>query len=159
MQPALTTPEGTKRPDYVLYSDAGVVAANKDRTLTDELLRGRAFAVAKYWERPLDMSLKGGKQDAFSNKNPSYLISFYMQHSGTEGGILTNGRLWRLYQRDSAHKLDRFYEVALPSLVGSGNVEDFLYFYAFFRRAFEDEPLGVRALLRESTDYATSVGE
>jgi len=27
--------------------------------------------------------------------------------------------------------------------VGSGNAEDFLYYYAFYRRAaFEDEPLG-----------------
>ena len=32
-------------------------------------------------------------------------------------GILTNGRLWRLYHKDTAHKQDRFYEVDLPSLV------------------------------------------
>ena len=74
VQPALATPEGTKRPDYILYRDAGSVTANKGRTLTDESLKGRAFAVAdaKYWERPLDVSLKGGSKDAFSNKNPSY---------------------------------------------------------------------------------------
>ncbi|MBA2534861.1 MAG: class I SAM-dependent DNA methyltransferase, partial [Rubrobacter sp.] len=162
VQPALATPEGTKRPDYVLYRDPRSVAANKEKTLTDELLRDRAFAVAdaKYWKRPLDVSLKGGKRDAFSNKNPSYQISFYMQHSGTEWGVLTNGRLWRLYHRNTAHKLDRFYEVDLPDLAASSNVEDFLYFYAFFRRAaFEDDPLGVGALLRESTDYARSVGD
>jgi hypothetical protein len=49
------------------------VAANKGRTLTDELLRGSAFAVAdaKYWERPLDVSLKGSKRDAFSNGKDS----------------------------------------------------------------------------------------
>ena len=83
-----------------------------------------------------------------------------MQHSGTEWGILTNGRLWRLYHRDTAHKLDRFYEVDLPALARSGSAEDFLYFYAFFRRAaFEDYPLGIGALLRESADYARSVGD
>ena len=162
VQPALLTPEGTKRPDYVLYRNAESVTANKGRTLTDESLKGSAFAVAdaKYWERPLDVSLKGGKRDAFSNKNPSYQVSFYMQHSGTEWGILTNGRLWRLYHRDTAHKLDRFYEVDLRDLVESGSAEDFLYFYAFFRRAaFEDYPLSVGALLKESTDYARSVGD
>ncbi|CAN5227266.1 hypothetical protein BH24ACT17_BH24ACT17_07620 [soil metagenome] len=162
VQPALATPEGTKRPDYVLYRNAGSVTANKGRTLTDESLKGSAFAVAdaKYWERPLDASLKGGSRDAFSNKNPSYQVSFYMQHAGTEWGILTNGRLWRLYHRDTAHKLDRFYEVDLPALVESGSAEDFLYFFAFFRRAaFEDYPLGVGALLKESTDYARSVGD
>jgi hypothetical protein len=138
------------------------VAANKGGTLTDESLRGSAFAVAdaKYWERPLDVSLKGGSRDAFSNKNPSYQVSFYMQHSGTEWGILTNGRLWRLYHKNTAHKLDRFYEVDLPALVESSNVMDFLYFYAFFRRvAFDDHPLGVGAMLAESMDYARSVGD
>jgi len=96
----------------------------------------------------------------FINKNPSYQISFYMQHAGTEWGILTNGRLWRLYHRETAHKLDRFYEVDLPALVESGDVEDFLYFFAFFRRAaFEEGPLGVGALLKESVDYARSVGD
>jgi Eco57I restriction-modification methylase/TaqI-like C-terminal specificity domain/N-6 DNA Methylase len=162
VQPALATPEGTKRPDYILYKDAESVAANKGRTLTDKALRGKAFAIAdaKYWERPLDVSLKGDKRDAFSNKNPSYQVSFYMQHPGTEWGVLTNGRLWRLYHCDTAHKLDRFYEVDLPALVSSGSAEDFLYFYAFFRRAaFEDYPLGVGALLRESTDYARTLGD
>ena len=73
VQPALATPEGTKRPDYVLYGDARSVAANKGEVLTDELLRDRAFAVAdaKYWERPLDVSLKGRSRDAFSNDNDS----------------------------------------------------------------------------------------
>ena len=69
VQPALGTPDGTKRPDYVLYRDAASLNANKDRTLNDELLRGRAFAVgdAKQWDRPLDVSLKG-RGDPFSNK-------------------------------------------------------------------------------------------
>jgi hypothetical protein len=73
VQPALATPEGTKGPDYVLYRDVRSVAANKDKTLTDDSLKGRAFAVAdaKYYERPLDVSLKGGSKDAFSNDKDS----------------------------------------------------------------------------------------
>ena len=50
------------------------MAANKNRLLNEELLRGSAFAVgdAKYWERPLDVSLKG-KGDLFTNKKaPKY---------------------------------------------------------------------------------------
>jgi len=46
VQPTLATPEGPKRPDYVLYRDTGSVASNKSRTLTDELLQGSSFAVA-----------------------------------------------------------------------------------------------------------------
>ncbi len=53
VQPALDTPEGTKRPDYVFYRDAASRDANKDRRLTDDLLAGTSFAVgdAKFWER------------------------------------------------------------------------------------------------------------
>ena len=51
------------------YNDAAAVAANKGRTLNDEVLRGGVFAVgdAKYWDRQLDVSLKG-RGDAFTNK-------------------------------------------------------------------------------------------
>lgn len=60
------------------------------------MLRESAFAVgdAKYWYRPLDVSLKG-RGDPFTNKT-SFQIAFYMQHAGTEWGDLTNGQLWRL---------------------------------------------------------------
>ena len=74
VQPALETPDGTKRPDYVLYKDAGAVAANKDRPLNDELLRGSALAVgdAKYWDRPLDVPLKKGSNQFTNKKAPKY---------------------------------------------------------------------------------------
>jgi predicted type IV restriction endonuclease len=54
VQPALATPEGTRRPDYVLYKNAGFVAANKSKSLTDELLRGHAFALADGSRPPND---------------------------------------------------------------------------------------------------------
>src|SRR5439155_22568828 len=142
--------------------DQAWLVAGKDEILTEELLRPRAYAVgdAKHWERRLDVTIKGRGGDPFSNKNPSYQIAFYIQHSGLEWGILTNGRLWRLYHKDTAHKLDRFYEVDLAELVRAGDVERFLYFYAFFHRsAFEAHPLGVAALLAESADYARGVGD
>ena len=85
----------------------------------------------------LDIAVRTKGADALSNKNPAYQIYFYMLHSGVEWGILTNGKLWRLYHRDSAHKLDVYYEVDLEELVrrstslttGTGDVQRFLYFY------------------------------
>ena len=164
VQPALKTPDGTKRPDYVFYRTPAALNANKGKTLTEDLLKTGGYAVgdAKYWDRPLDVALKGKGKDAdvFSNKNPGYQIAFYLQHSGVEWGILTNGRLWRLYHRDTAHKLDRYYEVDLPALLQDPDPAVFLYFYAFFRRAaFEPGPLGVSALLQQSRDYAQGVGD
>lgn len=163
VQPSLETPDGTKTPDYVFYRDQASLVGNKKQKLTDTLLEGRAFAVgdAKYWDRPLDVSLKRAGGDPFTNKNPSYQISFYMQHSGLAWGILTNGRHWRLYHKDTAHKLDRFYEVNLPELLQGDNVLDFLYFYAFFRRqAFvESGDLSIEAIRLASVNYARGVGD
>ena len=164
VQPALRTPDGTKKPDYVFYRDLPARNANKRKTLTDALPQQGCFAVgdAKYWQRPLDVTLKDKAKsaDLFTNKTPGYQIAFYIQHSGVEWGILTNGRLWRLYHRDTAHKLDRFYEVDLPALLHDPDPSAFLYFYAFFHRtAFDAHPLGVSALLRESLDYARGVGD
>ena len=162
VQAALKTPDGTKKPDYIFYRDLAALNANKNRTLDEALLQGKAFAVgdAKYWDRPLDQNLKRANADPFTNKNPAYQIAFYIQHSGVEWGILTNGRLWRLYHKDTAHKQDRFYEVDLPALVETGDPEVFLYFYALFHRtAFEPGPIGLDALLKESAAYARGVGE
>jgi len=111
VQPALRTPDGTKKPDYILYRDAAARDANKNTTLNEALLApgGLAVADAKYWDRPLDVAMKGtpGANDPFTNKHPGYQIAFYIQHSGLAWGVLTNGRRWRLYHRDTAHKLDR----------------------------------------------------
>jgi hypothetical protein len=164
VQPSLATPQGTKAPDYVFYRDEELLNENKGKRLTDALLKAAAFAVgdAKYWDCPLDRALRSGKSDSqlLSNKNPSYQIAFYIQHSGLEWGILTNGRLWRLYHTSSAHKLDHYYEVDLPALLASGQVTNFLYFYAFFRRAaFDAQPIGVSAILKESVDYMQGVSD
>lgn len=162
VQAALATPDGTQKPDYVLYGDADGLAANRGRKLTDALLAGRAIAVAdaKYWDRPLDVAVRGAGSDAFTNRNPSYQIAFYVQHTGLAWGVLTNGRLWRLYHRDTAHKLDRFYEVDLPAVTAADDPAAFLYFYAFFRRAaFDAGPLSLAALLAASADYARGVSD
>jgi len=91
VQPALTTPDGTKKPDYVLYRDDSTLKSNKGHVLTEALLQNKAFAIAdaKYWDRPLDIAMKQLKGDPFNNRNPSFQISFYMQHSAMPWGILT----------------------------------------------------------------------
>jgi hypothetical protein len=51
VQPALKTPDGTKKPDYVFYRDLAALNANKNRILDEVLLQGKTFAVgdAKEW--------------------------------------------------------------------------------------------------------------
>jgi hypothetical protein len=94
VQPALRTPDGTKKPDYVLYRDRATVGTAKNAVLDDTVVARGALAVAdaKYWDRPLDVALKDKGGDPFTNKNPSYQIAFSMRYSGLTWGILTNGR-------------------------------------------------------------------
>jgi hypothetical protein len=161
VQASLRTSDGTKKPDYVFYRDANALNANKSKVLTEALLANGGVAVgdAKAWELPLDMTSKTKSADPLSNKNPSYQIAFYIQHSGLDWGILTNGRLWRLYHKATAFKLDRYYEVDLPALLKTGDPVQFLYFAAFFgRAAFDPHALGVAALLDASANYALGVG-
>jgi hypothetical protein len=160
--PLRTAGNVVKTPDYVFYRDPAALQAQKGRVLTDALPRygGVAVGDAKYWDRPLDKTLKGTTGDPFSNQNPSYQIAFYIQHSGVDWGILTNGRHWRLYHKDSAHKLDRFYEVDLAELLAGRDAQRFLYFYGFFRRAaFDAHPLGLAAMLKRSLDYTREIGD
>jgi len=162
VQAALRTPRGTKKPDYIFYQDAAARSANKDLVSTPDLLRGKAFAIgdAKHWDRPLDVSLRVRSSDPDLNRVPSDQIAFYMLHSRVTWGILTNGRLWRLYHTDTAQQQDRFYEIDLEALTRHGTPEDFRYFYAFFRRAaFDDQPLGVADILRESRAAARAIGD
>ena len=164
VQTPLATPQGTKKPDYILYRDIGALNANKGAVLDEARLAAGGLAVgeAKYWDRPLDVTLQDAHRagDPFDNRNPSYQIAFYMLHSGVTWGLLTNGRLWRLYHRDTSHKLDRYYEVDLPALLASEDPGAFPYFYGFFRRAaFDPGPLALTALLQASRDYAAGVSE
>jgi type I restriction-modification system DNA methylase subunit len=167
VQPSIATPDGVRRPDYVFFP-------TREARQTAKPLQGQedypatALAVgdAKHWDRSLDQTLKGDgrkPRDPFTNKNPSWQIYFYMLHTGRAWGILTNGRAWRLYHKDTAHKLNYYYEVDLPALLGNGDVEAFKYFYLFFRQAsFIPNGEGrtwLDIILGESRDYAEGVGE
>lgn len=113
VQPALVIPEGQKRPDYVFYRDTASRDANKDRKLTDELLAGSSFAVgdAKYWERPLDDSIKSRSRDAFPNGKDSEYKSapvagyrYVLEHLARPRGLSGAEELARL-----AHEADPEY--------------------------------------------------
>lgn len=109
VQPALDTPGTPTKPDYVFYQDRDALLANEGKKRTEDLLTGRAFTTgdAKYWDRPLDVSLKGASH-VFSNKNSSPQIEFSMRYSGVTWGILINGRFGRLYHKDSTRRLEHY---------------------------------------------------
>ncbi|MFX1250417.1 MAG: Eco57I restriction-modification methylase domain-containing protein [Promethearchaeota archaeon] len=61
---------------------------------------------------------------------PSILTRQYLRITGVDWGILTNGRLWRLYFRESSYSFKLYYQIDLLNLLQSQL--DFRYFYCFF---------------------------
>ena len=163
VQVPLRTPLGTRKPDYILYPDDASRQSAKGGVLEEADLRGAlAVADAKAWELPLDRAIKPGPGRAAPevSANPSFQIDFYIRHTGLPWGILTNGRHWRLYHRDTSKKLDVYYEVDLPDLIEQGDVDAFGYFFHFFRReAFTGPPTWLDQVLEESRAYEQGVGE
>ena len=122
-----------------------------------------AIGDAKAWARNLDKKLDTPGGDPFSNSNPNYQIDFYIRTSGLTWGILTSGKLWRLYHRDTSYKLDSFYEVDLEKILISEDTDAFRYFYYFFRSdAFAPGPSNQSFLddvLSGSIRYTVSVSD
>ncbi|WP_217358207.1 Eco57I restriction-modification methylase domain-containing protein [Anabaena sp. UHCC 0187] len=157
----------SQRPDYALFSNtetrdiAYTLQTNETAFYTQVL----AIAEAKYWERQLSKVSANDKRDIFKNENPSFQISSYLTGTNVDWGILTNGREWRLYYRLASSTATEFYPIDLVELLESENVdklENFKYFWLFFRRAaFEKDSYNKNFLerVREgSTTYATQVG-
>ena len=102
--------------------------ANKNKVLGKSLPRKADWPLAMRsigGARSIACCERSGSADG--NQNPAFQIYWYMLHSGVEWGILTNGKLWRLVHRESADRLDVYYEVDLQQLVRTGDVSRFLY--------------------------------
>ena len=132
VEPVLRTSQGTKQPDYAFFTDhESLDQAHRHINTNAFFSTASAIGDAKAWTRNLDKKL-GGPGDPFSNSNPNYQIDFYIRTSGLTWGILTSGKLWRLYHRDTSYKLDSFYEVDLEKILIDEDTDAFRYFYYFF---------------------------
>jgi len=154
VEPPTPSGEWARHPDYALFD------SNEDLKLTQEAPKEEYFkstlclGEAKRWGRPLDKKMKADLEDP---QNPSLQISRYLWLTEVKWGILTDGRRWRLYERETSKRLDIFYEIDLEDLIENGSIQDFKYFYLFFRKhAF---PAFLAKIYKESVDYAEAVGE
>ncbi|NLV11315.1 N-6 DNA methylase [Halomicrobium mukohataei] len=97
-----------------------------------EAMYGLASAVleAKQWDA--DFTERFSEKRSY--RDASHQIKYYLEHTpeDMQWGILTDGRKWRLYgTKDYATEI--YYEIDLPELLDTGTLEQFKYFYAFFR--------------------------
>ena len=164
VQPSLQTSQGTRVPDYAFFPSQDAHDAARSQINTNEFFK-TALAVgdAKKWSRNLDRKTQDGG-DPFNNQNPNYQIDSYLRDADKDWGILTNGRQWRLYHRQTSYRLDSFYEVDLATLLSeNGDLETFRYFYCLFRRdAFIPDSSGTSFLdlvLGESQQYTVAVSD
>jgi hypothetical protein len=170
-----------RKPDYALFLS--------EQDLDSALSEGRkslAFwahaaivADAKAWTVNLDRPAIINNQREY----PPEQIEWYIGQSDKSYGILTNGRLWRLYPRDlSAHqpRFNTYFECDLASLLQrwttAGDdrkqrtidedkdiVDDFLTFYLLFSPAgfisIETRKPLVQRAVEGSNEYRLGIGE
>jgi len=170
-----------RKPDYALFlQDSDLTSAlNAGRTNFQFWNHVMLVGDAKAWTTNLDRPIRTENEREY----PPEQIEWYVQRSGSQYGLLTNGRLWRLYPRDlSAHqpRFETYLECDLGALLngwveaGDGNGQrtwaedeplicDFLKFYLFFSpvgftRTDERRALIERAV-EGSTVYRLGIGE
>ncbi|MCG1002041.1 MULTISPECIES: Eco57I restriction-modification methylase domain-containing protein [Halobacterium] len=118
-----------------------------------------AVLEAKQW----DADFSARFSEARSYRDASHQIKYYLEHTpeNLKWGILTDGKKWRLYgTKDYATEI--YYEVDLPELLATGTLEQFKYFYAFFRPDAFRETAGTSFLdtvWNESETAAQELGE
>ena len=154
--------EGTqRRPDYGFFkTEADATDAFQRREEGGDFYKNAiAVADAKRWGRKLDT--RGKKKRDY--ENPSHQIDQYLRFTSTTWGVLTNGQKWRLYYKPTSHKLDSYYEVDLPTVLETGDLDKFKYFYLFFRHeAFVPDASGDAFLddvYEESNLFAQDLGQ
>ena len=157
VQVGMQVASGRRQPDYALFTD-------DERRLEADRLTGRArfehavaVADAKRFDRPLEKERAGAPDD------PVAQIVSYVLATRCPFGVLTNGRLWRLYAAAGDLVETACYEVDLVALLEGGAERDFRYFAAFFSaQAFRPDSAGKSFLdraLEESAANAVAVGQ
>ncbi|MGD8240008.1 MAG: N-6 DNA methylase, partial [Armatimonadota bacterium] len=144
-----------RTPDYaLLFTHDDWDAIQKKKGTTDYWASVPVLADAKAWTASLDQKRDG--------ETPTDQITNYLYRANVRWGILTNGRQWRLYEREKSHPGGIYYEVDLVELLEHGSPKNFRYFYLFFRRdAFApvDGASFVERVFQGTIDYATEVGD
>lgn len=157
-----STSRTQRRPDYGFFEseDSARGAFERREEGGDFYEDAVAVADAKRWGRPLDTRGSGEHERDF--ENPSYQIHVYLQETPARWAVLTDGRKWRLYYGPTSHRLDSYYEIDLPTVLEKGDLEDFKYFYLFFRHGAFLEDAGGECFLDdvygESNVFAQELG-
>ncbi|HUU88696.1 MAG TPA: DNA methyltransferase, partial [Candidatus Glassbacteria bacterium] len=144
-------------PDYAFFQDRNSLDdAHRNSSTNSFYNNAYAIGEVKRWGIELD---RFGRDWDNRKRNPSLQIWIYLHDVTPKWGILTNGASWRLYCKNRGR--NEYYEINLPKLLTTDNVEEFRYFYYFFRREafpFQDISPFLERVLQGSVDYANEIG-
>jgi hypothetical protein len=144
-------------PDYLLFLD-DAAKHSAARATVDRYRLGAAILEAKRWERPLDVAR--GTEAA-----PSTQILRYLGRVSVESGdairfgLLTNGRLWRLYDQKARSRLEGYIEIDLVQALADDH-QLRLFLYLFGRDAFEGDAggrAGLECAISDSRSFEARV--
>ena len=125
-------------PDLLLFPDAqskgqAAARANPDQRFLDALV----IEESKRLGVPLDIRDQKG---VVKTGTPHGQILRYLSTADNVAdgrirwGILTNGKVWRLYDRRARPRASGYFEADLPAMLQPGNEDSFRLFYLLFRR-------------------------
>lgn len=113
-------------PDALLYPDVSAKARAGALDPWQRFQHGLAIVEAKRWGRPLDREERGrkGEEGTPSSQMLRYLRRIEERTKGRlRWGILTNGRLWRLYFHGATSIAEDFLEIDLGRVVEIEGIE------------------------------------
>lgn len=148
-----------RQPDYALFLDEGSRQQASTAMGAGVYANAVAVADAKRFDRPLS-----GRQPVGAlSEDPEAQIIHYVSITKCPWGVLTNGRLWRLYAAAGDLVEGAYYEVDLIRLLEAGDVERFRRFALFFgASSFAPDAAGLSLLdriLDESAAASAAVGD
>lgn len=131
--------------DYTLFDSPDAFTANLHARGTAAFFN-EAVATAKVlaWSADLDNAMVNIGEEDEENKSPKqehvlYRIDEWMRQTNLQWAILTNGRLWRLFHKNTVSMLTAFIQFDLLQIIQTKNLEQFtLFMNAFGANAVSD---------------------
>jgi type I restriction-modification system DNA methylase subunit len=159
VQASLDVAGRRRQPDYALFTDDAIRATAAVGEGAARYRGAVAVCDAKKFDRPLDSR----RAEGALTEDPVAQIIHYVAVTRCRWGVLTNGRMWRLYAAEGDLVDGACLEFDLVRLLEAGDVEPFRWFAALFTAdAFHAGPDG-RALIDRVLDgsraQAVAVGD
>ena len=140
--------QGTARnediPDHLLFTDSDSKQRAAERKAGERFQYATVVEESKRFGLSLDSR---DKTDKVQSNSPHGQILRYLATADIESesqirwGILTNGKIWRLYDYRARPRASGYYEADLAALIKSGNEDELRIFHLLFRRdAFTLQP-------------------